>query len=497
VRRLVPKSFFNPASFVGAAIAAISFGLILFLFLLEAFAGHQKPYMGIIALVILPAFLVLGLVIAASGMILERRRQRTEGATVRRRPSLDLNDPHQRSVFGFFSGLTVILLLFSAFGSYQAYEFTESVQFCGEICHSVMKPEYTAYLYSPHARVSCAQCHVGSGADWYVKSKLSGAYQVYSVLFHKYSRPIETPVRSLRPAQQTCEQCHWPKHFFAEKQVVKNYFLSDEKNTEWWISLLMKIGGGNNESGPTSGIHWHMNISNQINYIATDSQRQVIPWVQSKRPDGTVITYKFSDGSMTDEQLKSGEMRKMDCIDCHNRPTHIYRPPNESINEAMTLGWINPRIPSIKATALEALVRPFATEEGAMDSIGIFVREQYAQRYPEASRTMKADIDTAIERLKKIYSRNFFPEMRVSWKHYPNNIGHLYAPGCFRCHDGKHVGDNGKILSRDCNACHIILAQKLDNEKLRLSLGGIQYRHPVDIGDAWKEMNCSDCHGGG
>lgn len=139
-------------------------------------------------------------------------------------------------------------------------------------------------------------------------------------------------------------------------------------------------------------------------------------------------------------------------------------------------------------------MRPFATEEGAMDSIGIFVREQYAERYPDASRTMKADIDTAIERLKKIYSRNFFPEMRVSWKRYPNNIGHLYYPGCFRCHDGKHVGDNGKILSRDCNACHVILAQKLDRERLHLSLEGIEYRHPVDIGDAWKQMDCSDCH---
>jgi len=491
VRRFVPKSFFNPISFVGAAIAAISFGLILFLFLLEAFAGHQKPYMGIIAFVILPGLLIIGLAIAVVGMVLERKRVHVSED---RFPRIDLNNPHHRSMFGFFSGVTIILLLFSAFGSYQAYEFTESVQFCGEICHSVMKPEYTAYLYSPHARVSCAQCHVGSGADWYVKSKLSGAYQVYSVLFHKYTRPIETPVRNLRPAQQTCEQCHWPKHFFAEKQVVKNYFLSDEKNTEWWISLLMKIGGGNNESGPTSGIHWHMNISNQINYIATDSQRQVIPWVQSKRPDGTVITYKLTDGSVTDEQLKSGELRKMDCIDCHNRPTHIYRPPNESINEAMTLGWINPKIPSIKATALEALAQPFATEEGAMDSIGIFVRDQYAQRYPDVSRTMKADIDTAIERLKRIYSRNFFPEMRVSWKHYPNNIGHLYYPGCFRCHDGKHVGDNGVVLSRNCNACHVILAQKLDRERLHLSLEGIEYRHPVDIGDSWKQMDCSDCH---
>lgn len=182
MRRLVPKSFFNPISFIGAAIAAISFGLILFLFLLEAFAGHQKPYMGIIAFVILPGLLILGLAIAVVGMVLERKRVHVSED---RFPRIDLNNPHHRSVFGFFSALTIILLLFSAFGSYQAYEFTESVQFCGEVCHNVMKPEYTAYLYSPHARVSCAQCHVGSGADWYVKSKLSGAYQVYSVLFHR------------------------------------------------------------------------------------------------------------------------------------------------------------------------------------------------------------------------------------------------------------------------------------------------------------------------
>lgn len=494
MKRFIPKSFFNPLSLIGAAISIVSFGLILFLFLLEAFAGHQKPYMGIIAFVILPAFLILGLALAILGLILERRRQRKVGATLHRFPSLDLNDPHHRSVFGFFSALTIILLLFSAFGSYQAYEFTESVQFCGEICHSVMKPEYTAYLYSPHARVSCAQCHVGSGADWYVKSKLSGAYQVYSVVFNKYSRPIETPVRNLRPAQETCEQCHWPKHFFAEKQIVRKYYLSDEKNTEWWISLLLRIGGGNVETGPTSGIHWHMNISNRIMYVSTDSQRQVIPWVQSKRPDGKVVTYKVSDGSYNEELLKSGEMRRMDCIDCHNRPTHIYRPPNESVNEAMTLGWINPQIPAIKATAVEALARTYSTEKGAMDSIAIFIREQYAQRYPKISRVMKAEIDAAVERVKKIYSRDFFPEMRVSWKRYPNNIGHLYARGCYRCHDGKHIGDDGKVLSRDCNACHVILAQKLDRKRLRVSLEGVEYLHPVDIGDAWKEMDCSDCH---
>jgi len=480
-------------SFVGGAIASISFGLILFLFLLQAFATRQNPYMGIIAFVILPGILLLGLALAVIGMIIERKRVRVSED---RFPRINLNDPHQRSVFGFFFALVILLLLCSAFGSYQAYEYTESVQFCGEVCHSVMKPEYTAYLYSPHARVSCAECHVGSGADWYVKSKLSGAYQVYSVIFDKYSRPISTPVKNLRPAQETCEHCHWPKAFYSSKQEDKKYFLSDEKNTSWTISLLMKIGGGNSETGPTSGIHWHMNIRNKITYVATDSQRQVIPWVQSKRPDGTVVTYTVNDGSFTQDQLKTGEKRRMDCIDCHNRPTHIYRPPNASVNEEMALGWIDPRIPYIKATAVEALVQPYATESGAMDSIAIFIHDRYAQRYPDVSASMKTEIDTAIEHVRRIYSRNFFPEMNVSWKYYPNNIGHMYSPGCFRCHDGKHVGDDGTVLSRNCNTCHVILAEKLDNEPQRVSLTGLDYKHPVDIGEAWKQMNCSDCHTG-
>ncbi len=493
MKRFLPKSFYNPISFAGTTISIVSFSVIVFLVVLEVFEKVRNPYMGVIAFLILPLALFAGVGIILLGMILEHRRRRREKEASHRYLRIDFNDAHHRSVFMFFAVVTVFLLIFSAFGAYQAYEYTETVQFCGEVCHKVMKPEYTAYKYSPHARVTCAECHVGSGADWYVKSKLSGAYQVYSVLFNKYTRPIETPVRNLRPAQQTCEQCHWPKYFYTEKKIEKTYFLPDEKNTEWWITLLMKIGGGNSESGPTSGIHWHMNIRNKITYVAIDSQRQVIPWVQSVGPDGKTVTYKVNDGSFTDAQLAKGERRLMDCIDCHNRPTHIYRPPNQSVNEAMKLGWIDPQLPYAKAISVEALSQHYATGNGAKDSIGIYVREQYAERYPRIAQTKKAEIDSAIVQLQNIYSRNFFPEMRVSWKKYPNNIGHLYDPGCFRCHDGKHVSDDGKVLSRDCNTCHVILAQDL-NDKLRLSLNGVEYRHPVDIGTAWKEMNCSDCH---
>ena len=219
MRRILPNSFYNPATLAGGLIAGISFGLILFLMLLETLSGSPKPYMGIIAFVILPAILVVGLVIALIGVWREHRHARA-GVTVEHHfPRIDFNNPRHRTAFGFVAVGTILLLGFSAFGSFQAYEHTDSDQFCGESCHTVMEPEYTAYQYSPHARVGCVKCHIGPGAGWFVRSKLSGTYQLYAVTFNKFPRPIPTPISNLRPAQETCEQCHWPKQFFSEKEI--------------------------------------------------------------------------------------------------------------------------------------------------------------------------------------------------------------------------------------------------------------------------------------
>ncbi len=272
MKRIFPSSFYNPVTLVGAAIAGVSFGLILFLMVLESFSESPKPYMGIIAFVLLPAVLLIGLFILVFGIVRERRRIHS-GKPEMHLPQIDLNNPKHRTAFAAFSLGTILLLLLSAFGSFKAYEHTDSDQFCGETCHKVMEPEYTAYQFSPHARVGCVKCHIGPGAGWFVRSKLSGTYQVYATLFNKYPRPIPTPIENLRPAQETCEQCHWPKHFFSEKQLQNTYFTSDEKNTKWTLNLLIKIGGGNVEAGPTSGIHWHMNIANQVTYATADSQR--------------------------------------------------------------------------------------------------------------------------------------------------------------------------------------------------------------------------------
>ena len=494
MKRIFPPAFYNLRTLIGAAIASVSFGLVLFLTVLDLFEGEQKPYIGILTFIILPIFIILGLILVFYGTWREHKREKKGLPHEIMLPRIDLNDPRQRNIFFWFSFCALLLLIFSAFGSFKAYEYTDSDKFCGTMCHSVMSPEYTAYEYSPHARVGCVKCHIGPGAGWFVRAKLSGAYQVYATLFHKYPKPIPTPIENLRPAQETCEQCHWPKQFFSEKMLKNTYFLSDEKNTRWMLDLLIKIGGGNIEAGPTSGIHWHMNIANELTYIATDSQRQTIPWIRSKNPDGKVVVFQSTENTLTAEQIRTMKTRKMDCIDCHNRPTHIYHPPARSINHIMSLGWIDPSLPNVKSVSMKALEATYSTKQIGLDSIKLAIEEYYQTNYPALAKAKQDTIAKAVSEVQKIFSRNYFPEMLVSWKKFPDNIGHMYYPGCFRCHDGKHVSGDGKILSRECNVCHTILAQQFEKEGLRMSLSGVEYQHPVDIGNAWKEMNCSDCH---
>jgi len=493
-KQKLPSSFYNPLTLTGTALSIISFGLIVFLIILEALSEVQKPYMGIIAFVILPGFLILGLILIAYGIYREHRRKKLGLTEERKFPIIDLNNPRQRTAITIFIGGTILLLIFTAFGSYKAYEYTETDEFCGTVCHSVMEPEYTAYQFSPHARVGCVKCHIGSGAEWYVRSKFSGAYQVYSVIFNKYSRPIATPIENLRPAQETCEQCHWPKHFYSEKKHENTYFISDEQNSRWSLTMLMKIGGGFEEGGVTKGIHWHMNIANEIYYFATDSTRMTIPWVRAKSRNGKETIYRIKDFALEDKDITRNRLRKMDCIDCHNRPSHIYNPPMRSVNHLMELNRIDTGLPYIKSISVRALDKEYSSKDIALDSIKFYIEEFYKTNYPAIAAEKKASINKSIKEVQNIYRRNFFPGMRVSWRYFPEQIGHMYAPGCFRCHDGKHFSDDGKVISHDCNVCHTLISQEFENAKTEFSLKGVEYKHPVDIGESWKEIGCSACH---
>lgn len=494
MRRFFPSYVYNPITFFGAGLSGLSFGLILFLTLLEFLSPETKPYMGIITFIILPVFLLIGIFSLVFGMLRERRRLEQGIRRRKRFMIIDLNDPKQRRMISLFSVGAVLLLFFSAFGSYKAYEFSDSDEFCGEMCHEVMAPEYTAYLSSPHSRVGCVTCHIGSGAAWFVRAKISGAYQVYSVLFKKYSKPIPTPVHNLRPAKGTCEQCHSPQHFFSEIKREFTYYLYDEKNTKSSMNMLLKIGGGNSDLGRAEGIHWHMNIANKIEYIHTDEIRNEIPWVKQTSSDGTQKIFKKRNfkGNLT--QLPEENLRTMDCIDCHNRPSHIYNPSDKSVNLSMSLGRIDETLPYIKSIAVHVLEENYSTKENALDSIAIAINDFYYKNYPAISDTEHKNISLAIEEVKKIYDRNFFPGMKVSWRGFPNHISHLYDSGCFRCHDGEHFTDDGEMIRRDCNLCHTIISQTTSDGRNLVSMNGIDFVHPEDLGTDVKDLICVECH---
>ena len=494
-RRRFPSTFYNSITLAGTALAAISLGLILFLMALEALSHEHKPYMGIIAFVILPGFLVVGLALGAIGVLRQQRRRRMGLSTTERLPRIDLNDPAQMRATVLVGTGGLLFLLLTAFGSFKAYEYTDSDQFCGTVCHEVMKPEYTAYQESPHARVGCVRCHIGPGAEWFVRSKLSGAYQVYSVLFDKYSRPIETPIRNLRPSRDTCEQCHWPAHFAGEKMVTHDYYASEPGNAHWRLEMLMRIGGGGGGIAPAHGSHWHMADHVEITYVSTDDDREEIPWVKLKLDDGTERVYRDTEAGFDEATLREQTIRMMDCIDCHNRPSHHYNPPARVINTAMKNGVIADDLPGIKGLLVELMEDEYETEDEALAAIRAGVEAYYAEEYPEVASGRADDLDAAIAEAQHLFSINIFPEMNVSWRHYPDHIGHLTTDGCFRCHDGNHVADDGTAISRDCNLCHTIVSQQRIAGDTIESLEGVEYQHPEDIGGAWREMNCSECHG--
>jgi nitrate/TMAO reductase-like tetraheme cytochrome c subunit len=480
-----PSLLRNWLSLTGLVIVIGSLFSFLLLFLVDTIARSSNPYIGILTWFVAPFFLVMGLLLTAAGALRERKKL-GETAGLLPKMVVDLSRPRDRRIMAIFLGCSVVFLLFTAVATYHSYHFTESVSFCGQACHTVMKPELVTYQHGPHARVACVECHIGPGATWFVKSKLSGTYQVYAVAFNKYPKPVPGTIKNLRPAQETCEQCHWPKKFVGNLERDYTYFLGDETNTQFSVRMLMKVGGGDPTHGPEGGIHWHMNVRNKVQYYANDEKRQNIPWVRIIDNQGVVT--EFRKPGFTNA-VPEDAIRTMDCMDCHNRPAHMYSTPNKAVNLAMALGNIDRTLPSIKSNAVFTLTRTYTNETQALQNIATYL----AERYPQSEFLAKRQ--GAIAAVQKIYQDNFFPEMKANWLVYPDNIGHKDWPGCFRCHDGQHKTADGKrsIEANKCNACHTILAQGNGDELKQISPDGQKFKHPADEVDG----GCNDCHNGG
>lgn len=476
--------FRNWVSLSGFVIILGSLFAFLLLFTIDSIAHVSNPYIGILTYFVSPAFTMLGLLLAGIGAFLRRRRV-AKAVPLSPVVTIDLTRPRDRKILGFFLAGSTGFLLITAIGTYHSYHFTESVEFCGKACHTVMEPEMVTYENGPHARVACAECHIGPGATWYVRSKLSGAYQVYATLANKYPRPVPTPISNLRPAQETCEQCHWPNKFSGNLERTYTHFLSEETNTMHQVRMLLKVGGADPTHGPVGGIHWHMNVANKVEYYAADPSRQNIPWVRVTDSQGVVT--EFRTEGFTNE-VSASAIRRMDCIDCHNRPAHVLQSPNDAVDLAMYVGRIDRSLPYIKTNAVHVLVQEYTNRTDALQGIATFLNAQYPGQ-PNLAATISA--------VQNIYTNNFFPEMKANWRVYPNNIGHKDWAGCFRCHDDKHksVDGNRLIKANDCNACHLILAQGSGADLEQLTPQGQTFKHPGEEVD--EGFLCSDCHSGG
>jgi len=456
VRNFVSAVTGHWISLLGVILALSCLVMIGLLIGLQMTGFEGGAYLGILTFMLLPMGFALGLVLIPIGAWRKRRlharalaKHGPEGPPL---PVIDLNDERTRGVVlaSVVVGLFSFVLLAGA--TYKGVHEMETVAFCGTVCHTVMEPEHTAFLRSAHSKLTCADCHIGAGADWFVKSKISGSWQLVSVAFNLYPTPIASPVHSLRPARDTCEQCHWPTKHVGDKLKIETRFADDEANSITKTVLLMKVGG---QQGTTStGIHWHVDRGVKIRYLG-DLKRENIYDIEATTPDDKVKVYKT-------EARPTGpvEWRTMDCMDCHNRPSHTFQPAHKEINSAMEDGRIDRTLPFIKREGMRVLKEGrYASKEEARLGIAGEIDKFYKTTYAELAASKAAEIKAAANALGDIYSWNVFPKMKVTWGTYTNHLGHTdESPGCMRCHDKKHKAEDGTRVSGGCKSCHAVLA---------------------------------------
>lgn len=443
----------------GVVLTTSAFVSFLVLEMARMLGILTNAYIGLITYLLFPVLFIIGLILIPIGWY---KRKKESGKTTRELMDERFTDEDlQGSFFGsklvLKIGLfTMINVLFLFFLSSQMLVFMDEPVFCGTACHSVMNPEWVTYQQSPHARVKCVECHVGEGVDALISSKLNGMYQMISVTFNLYEKPIPTPVHQLRPARETCEKCHWPDKFYGQRLKTITHFERDEASTPKYTTLNLKIDAG--KGGQKAGIHWHIAEENEVRYTSINDKREEMIWVDVKQPDGSFKRYENRGLSVPFNEA-SKSVRVLDCIDCHNRATHIYEDVETALDLRMQQGLMDRSLPFLKREGLTAISRVYATKEQGMRAIANHLIGFYRSQYPQIATQKMNEIDQAIAVLQSIYDRNIHPGMNIEWGSYANFIGH---DGCFRCHNQNLVSAEGDHIFHDCTTCHSILSIRED-----------------------------------
>ena len=450
----------NKLGKAGVVLTTSSFITFLILEFARVVGLITQDYVGLINYLLFPTLFVIGLFLILLAWL---QIKKGSGKTLDELVQEQFPDEETKGhIFG--SGvmkmvgiLTIINVLFLLIVSTQMLSFMDESHFCGTACHSVMNPEWTTYQQSPHARVACVQCHVGEGVDAMISSKLNGAYQMLSVTFHLYESPIPTPVHQLRPARETCEKCHWPEKFYGSR--LKSYvrYQNDAFSTPLYTTLNLKVDIG--QGRERAGIHWHIFPENRVSYASIDDKRLQMLWTEVIREDGSV--QRFTN-TFLDADLASGQEneRVMDCVDCHNRATHIYESPRAAVDLRLQRKLMDRSLPYLKREGVAAIIKNYPTKEAGLKGIEKHLFGFYRRNYPQIASAQMDKIDRAVKTLQDIYTRNIHPSMKITWGSYPNFIGHNNNSGCFRCHNEYMKTEEGVTISHDCTTCHSILAQE-------------------------------------
>jgi hypothetical protein len=464
----VPRLWSNWITLFGAIVVSASAVTILAALAIDIGSSGLNSYAAAILFLVMPGVLGAGLLIIPFGLWLERRRARARvgapGAfdgSILAAVGRALESTTARRRVAFVLIMTALNVLVFAAVTHRAVAFMETPRFCGTVCHKVMQPEFDAYRTSPHSHVACVECHIGGGAASFAKSKLNGLRQVWGVATGDFHRPIATPVHNLRPANETCGACHQPARQAGTRVGFRVHFKPDEASTPQVTALLFHVGGEDPRTGAASGIHWHASPRHQVRFEVLDDKRQLIGKIQ-RVEDGRVVKEWLPP---KDQRGAVREVRTMDCVDCHNRATHVYDgTPDQAVTRALADGRLDRKVPFIRqvaAAVLASTAPPRAEADAAFRRAldAAYTRDHAAQKPPAAA------LDAAAGALAALYRRNVYPEMNLTWNNYPSEIGHGGPdPGqtkaqCFRCHNGDHQTADGQELSSKCELCHEVVAK--------------------------------------
>ena len=438
----------HPLAIAGVLLTTASAVLFITL-VIAALAGLlANPYAGLVVFIALPACFVIGLLLIPAGVWLRRRTLKRDPNAAVDWPVLDFRQVRVRRTVLLFTALTAVNLMIVLLAGYGSLHWMDSPSFCGQVCHTPMHPQFTAWHDGSHARIACAACHIGQGPAAFVHAKLNGVRQLIDVATDSYPRPI--PPGAEMPAgtqAQACRACHQPERAVGDRIRVIREYADDEGNAETITVLQMHV---NLTPSSARAIHWHADPAVHIEYVSTDAERQTIPYVKVTDATGNVKEYLAPDA--TDQQIRAGNREVMDCGDCHNAVGHPIAPTaEEAVDQAIAAGLVSRKLPFVRREGVRVVKASYSGEDEALRAIDQSLRSFYQAR---GGATDQEALARSVSALQDLYSRNVFPTMKVTFGTYPDNKGHITSNGCFRCHDDSHKAKDGKTISADCEYCH-------------------------------------------